>query len=521
MRSPIARLALAAATGLMLLAPLLAQEHTKTAAAKAKVEEAKAAVAAKDTAKAVALLKEAIELDPDLATAHDQFDRAASRGEREKAYAQWTEKYPTKAIFFARAADANLYDDFRKSEEYAKRAVQIDPKCGQAYHTLSLIAEASGDVQQQQAYLKKAVDAAPEDPSWFFYYTASLQHLDPALYRSQLLEVAKRFPNDERGAQALYCLALTSANREDAIRNSLLLKNSFPPAKFGWSEDGMSYLVELYSESDPSKALALAKEMLAAKPNDKDWSSTVAYSDALVRAAQFVSAGRAADAVTVLDAVKLPWLQIASPYYLAKAAAQDAAGDTEKAYQTLLGQMGRSPTDGLKAALMKTGAKLHKSESQASADLWSLLQSKAKPATDLDTTRFGDETKVSLADYRGKVVLLNFWYPLCGPCRMEFPYMQAVLDKCAANGFVILSPNVEPQQDQFVLPYMKGMHWGFIPLHSNEDFAGKAYGARGFPSNFLIDRQGRVVYKPGVITSLDAQRTLELQIETVLEQGGK
>jgi hypothetical protein len=68
------------------------------------------------------------------------------------------------------------------------------------------------------------------------------------------------------------------------------------------------------------------------------------------------------------------------------------------------------------------------------------------------------------------------------------------------------------------MPYMTGMHWGFIPLRSDEEFAGKVYKARGFPTNFLIDQEGRIVYKPGSIRGPDAQRTMELQIEAILAQ---
>jgi thiol-disulfide isomerase/thioredoxin len=179
--------------------------------------------------------------------------------------------------------------------------------------------------------------------------------------------------------------------------------------------------------------------------------------------------------------------------------------------------MGKSPTDELKAALFETGAALGKSDKRVNEDLWSLLDSKAKPAAELDTTRFGDGEKIRLADHRGKVVLLNFWYPFCGPCRGEFPFLQSILSKYQSKGLVIISPNVMPAQDALVLPYMNGMRFGFIPVHGSEDWAGKAYGARGYPSNYLIDRQGRIVYKPGVIRDADARRTLELQIEAVLE----
>jgi thiol-disulfide isomerase/thioredoxin len=510
---------LIAAIALLQLSP--AQEREGTAAAKAKLAEAKTAVAAKDTAKAVQLSKEAVDLDPDLEEALGQFGRVATKEERLKAYEAWCDKFPNKPVFPATLADAWEYDDYKKAEMYAKKALAIDPKYAKSYMTLSLIAEAGGDEKARFEYLKKAAEAQSNDPSWSFYYASAFEYSDQEKYRTLSMDVAKRFPNTERGAQALYWLAFNAPTKEESIRIDLQLKEMFPPAKFGWSLDGMSHLFELYMPSQPQKAVDLAKEIVSAKPNDKTWTALLEYSGSVVQAQKLIADGKPSDAAALLEPMKLPRLQNASPYYLTLAAAQEAAGDAKKAYDTLLAQMGKSPTDSLKAALVKTGAKLQKSGKQVDEDLWSLLDSNAKPATELDTTRFGDEKKVTLADFRGKVVLLNFWYPFCGPCRGEFPFLQAILDKYKSKGFVIISPSVMPTQDALVLPYMNGMHFGFIPVHSDEKWAEKSYGARGYPSNYLIDQQGRIVYKPGVIRGADAQRTMELQIEAVLEHAAK
>ena len=112
---------LIAAAALLQLPP--AQEREATTAARAKIAEAKNAVAASDTAKAVALLKEAVDLDPDLPEALDQFARVATRDERLKAYEAWAEKFPDKPVFPSTLADAWEYDDYKKSEAYAKKAI--------------------------------------------------------------------------------------------------------------------------------------------------------------------------------------------------------------------------------------------------------------------------------------------------------------------------------------------------------------------------------------------------------------
>ena len=128
---------------------------------------------------------------------------------------------------------------------------------------------------------------------------------------------------------------------------------------------------------------------------------------------------------------------------------------------------------------------------------------------------------VSLADYRGKVVLINFWYPSCGPCRGEFPTLQRVLDKYQGRGFEILSLNVLPEEHAFVMPYLSRNRFTFHALETTTEWAEKTYAARGFPTNLLVDAEGRIMFKPGVIRSPREQRTFELQIEALLARAPK
>ena len=83
---------------------------------------------------------------------------------------------------------------------------------------------------------------------------------------------------------------------------------------------------------------------------------------------------------------------------------------------------------------------------------------------------------------------------------------------------MILAINVHPNEDQFVMPYMKGNAYDFIPLRADETWASRDYKARGYPANYLVDQDGRIVYKPGVVRGADGQRKLEMQIETILSR---
>lgn len=107
---------------------------------------------------------------------------------------------------------------------------------------------------------------------------------------------------------------------------------------------------------------------------------------------------------------------------------------------------------------------------------------------------------VRFIDRAVKAVLLNFWYPLCGPCHGEAPYLQKLTEKYGKDGFVILAVNLHPKEDILVLPYFQTTKFNFIPLKvPDEEFAGREYQTRSFPTNYLIDRQGRHVFNLGVI----------------------
>lgn len=104
----------------------------------------------------------------------------------------------------------------------------------------------------------------------------------------------------------------------------------------------------------------------------------------------------------------------------------------------------------------------------------------------------GDEgTPVSLSDLRGKVVILNLWASWCGPCENEVPYLQAMSDRLAPKGVVVLGVDV---QDQTVdaRKFIKDNGMTFPSVRDGEDDVRNAYAATGVPETFVIDRDGRI-----------------------------
>jgi thiol-disulfide isomerase/thioredoxin len=118
-------------------------------------------------------------------------------------------------------------------------------------------------------------------------------------------------------------------------------------------------------------------------------------------------------------------------------------------------------------------------------------------------------------------VLLTFWFPGCGPCRAEFPHFEVVMQQLRQKDVVYLGINVQRDQDAYVLPFMAKTQYSFLPLKStpDADIGGKEaeeYRVRGEPTNFVIDRTGRIVYRDFMIDDSGGELVVKHMIESVL-----
>ncbi len=526
---------------LLIAIPTAAQESQGTTTAKAAFEKGEELRRQSKYSEAVAEYRKAIDLDPDFAEAHSNYifasklsardpqgDAAKSKAASDamvetlkQQYAAWIEKDPKRAAYHWGLGDLHMYKDYEKLEQHMRKAVELDPKFARAWQTLALVEEVRGNNAQEKAYLKKAADAAPDNPAYAFYYANSLKTSDKALYAKAALEVAKRFPDHERGAQSLYWLSFNETNPAKKLVYLEQLRTQYPIAKFSWSSSGMYMLFEEYHKSAPDKALALAEELTKAYPTgsqNRDWQSRLEYQKSALQARALLDKKDFAAAAKLLDEIKLPARFDGTELFKLKVeAASDAATQT-KVYSELLKQTVKEPSDDLQKLLAVLGGKLAKTQAQVEADLFKEVDALAKPAKEFSLKRYGDDKAISLSEYRGKVVLLNFWYPFCGPCRGENPSLQKVLRKVGLDKFALLAVNVYPTEDQFVLPYMKGNRFDFVPLHGNEEFSEKEWGARGYPTNFLIDPQGNTIYRLGPMRGESEERRFELQIRLLLDR---
>ncbi len=109
--------------------------------------------------------------------------------------------------------------------------------------------------------------------------------------------------------------------------------------------------------------------------------------------------------------------------------------------------------------------------------------------------------KVSLSQYKGQVVMINFWATWCGPCRQEMPLLDAMYKKYKKMGFTLIGVNVEPDS-KAAEAFLKTMPVSFPVAFDPDSSISKLYSVQGMPSSIIIDRKGnaRVIhrgYRPG------------------------
>lgn len=95
-------------------------------------------------------------------------------------------------------------------------------------------------------------------------------------------------------------------------------------------------------------------------------------------------------------------------------------------------------------------------------------------------------------DYKGRVVLLNFWASWCPPCRDEFPSLERLQQKIGGKDFTVLAISVSDSEGG-VARFLQGRTPPFDILMDDDGKVSAAFRARGVPVTYLLDRAGRLV----------------------------
>jgi cytochrome c biogenesis protein CcmG/thiol:disulfide interchange protein DsbE len=97
----------------------------------------------------------------------------------------------------------------------------------------------------------------------------------------------------------------------------------------------------------------------------------------------------------------------------------------------------------------------------------------------------------SLADHRGKVVILNFWASWCGPCVKELPLLERTHRRIAPEGGMVLGVDYKDIREN-ALGYVDRFSLTYPSLRDRDGRYAEDYSSRAFPETFVIDREGRI-----------------------------
>jgi peroxiredoxin len=146
------------------------------------------------------------------------------------------------------------------------------------------------------------------------------------------------------------------------------------------------------------------------------------------------------------------------------------------------------------------------------------LEDKIKPLAERQaapTFELKDATgaQATLADYKDKVVLLNFWATWCVPCRAEIPWFQEFDKKYKDQGFAVLGVSMDEEGWGIVKPYVEERKITYRVVIGDEHVSTMYGGIDALPTTFLIDREGKIA---AIHTGLVSKATYEKEIQDLM-----
>lgn len=144
----------------------------------------------------------------------------------------------------------------------------------------------------------------------------------------------------------------------------------------------------------------------------------------------------------------------------------------------------------------------------------SLKPEKDRKAAPDFSLKDADGRPVRLSDYKGKIVLLNFWATWCGPCKIEIPWFIEFERKYKDRGFAVIGVAMDDEGWDVVKPFVSDLAVNYRIVQGNDVMAQLYGGVQALPTTFLVDRQGKIA---SVHVGLAGRRDFEDGIEKLLE----
>jgi peroxiredoxin len=114
-----------------------------------------------------------------------------------------------------------------------------------------------------------------------------------------------------------------------------------------------------------------------------------------------------------------------------------------------------------------------------------------KPAPDFMLTD-AKGALIKLSDYKGRVVLLNFWATWCGPCKIEIPWFVEFQNKYKDRGLAVLGVSMDEDGWQTVRPFIAAQNMNYRVAIGTDQVTRRYGGIASLPTTFIIDQEGKI-----------------------------
>ncbi|PWG80612.1 TlpA disulfide reductase family protein [Pararcticibacter amylolyticus] len=461
-------------------------------------------------------LKKAVEAAPDSLSVHQAYIEAVSPDNPEifARYDELMKEFPQSAMVSYALAKAYLDKESPKAKPYLLKAVATNPQFAPAWYGLWIDDLRWGNFEEGCEYIRKAIAADPTNPLYQYRYATSFMGLDQEKFTDLSFKIARDFPESEYADRALGYLASCSGNAEIRTKCYQMLHDNFPMER---AEPYMTSYFDVLLAENPEKARELAIEMKS--KNSDGWGDLLTQAEYFIRGRKLMDQSQPAEALTVLNKVKLSQYSAYGNESLLRlmAEATDKTGDHQAAYAMLMKVFVKEPSPALSRDLYAYGLKSGKDQAAVKADIYTRLNAQAKAATPFTLKKYIGEGSASLADYKGKVLLLTYWFPGCGPCRAEMPFFENVVKQYKSKPLAYVGINIVAEQNDYVIPFHNSSGFSFTPL---EEVKGRDKGnldnKGAAPANFLIDQNGRIIFSDFLIHA-ENEGHLKMMVDLLLE----
>ncbi len=145
-----------------------------------------------------------------------------------------------------------------------------------------------------------------------------------------------------------------------------------------------------------------------------------------------------------------------------------------------------------------------------------------KPVSPDFTLKDLEGRDIRLSQFKGKVVLVNFWATWCGPCRIEIPWLIELQDKYGTRGFTVLGVAMDEEGKSAVAPFVQkerfkvegtAQSMNYPIVLGNDMMADKLGGLVGFPTSILISKDGRTIKRvDGLVSYGEIDKAIQSQL---------